>query len=73
MNPNSKYKNSDTEYLRELIDKIGLSQRATARLIGVNESTLRSYLNPNHDSICPYPVQYCLEVLAGVEYKDESN
>lgn len=73
MKPNSKHKNSDTEYLHELIDKIGLSQRAAARLIGVNESTLRSYLNPNHDSICPYPVQYCLEVLAGVEYKDESN
>ena len=73
MKPNSRHKNSDTEYLRELIDKIGLSQRATARLIGVNESTLRSYPNPNHDSICPYPVQYCLEVLAGVEYKDESN
>lgn len=57
-------------YLRELVEKIGLSQRATARLIGVNEATLRGYLNPNHDSVCPYPVQYCLEVLAGVEYDD---
>ncbi len=68
--PNAQEYNKDTMYLRSLIDKIGLSQRATARLIGVNESTLRGYLNPHYASVHPYPVQYCLEILANQQLVD---
>lgn len=56
----------DPDYLRALVDKTGLSQRACARAIGIDERTFRYYLDTTdtrHE--CPYSVQFCLERLAG--------
>ena len=52
------------EYLRELIDKAGLSQREAARRIGISERVMRYYVADNSDRLAPYPVQYALERLA---------
>lgn len=54
------------EYLRALLDKAGVSQRAAARRIGVSERVMRYYLaNPLSGDYrtAPYPVQYALEQL----------
>lgn len=64
MFPDSTNHNPDPDYLRELIDNAGLSQRECARRLGISYSTMRDYLNSNHASQAPYAVQFCLEVLA---------
>ena len=66
MIPNSDNYNPSPVYLRSLIEQTGLSQRKTAKVIGVSERVMRNYLslNPNDYTKCPYPVQFCLEYLA---------
>lgn len=56
--------NPDPQYLRNLLDKADLTQISAAKLIGVSPRTFRDYLNGNHPSEAPYPVQFCLECLA---------
>lgn len=63
MKLNPENHNPSADFIRELVRATGLSQRQVAKRIGVNESTLRGYLNANHASACPYPVQFCLEAL----------
>lgn len=62
--PDKAKHNPDSEYLRELLTRANLSQRKAAERIGVNERTMRDYLNSNHPSAAPYPVQFALECLA---------
>jgi len=62
MAPDSKKHNPNPDYLRDLLEKAGLSQRAAAKIIGVKERTFRNYLADGTE--CPYPVQFCLENLA---------
>ena len=62
MKPDVKHYNQDTDYLRGLLDKAGLSQREAARRLGIRQTALRAYLSGK--TPCPYPVQYCLEQLA---------
>lgn len=50
------------KYLRELLDRAKLSQRAAARLLGVPERTMRYYCSD--EQLFPYTVQYALEMLA---------
>jgi predicted DNA-binding protein (UPF0251 family) len=68
MKPDSSKHNPDFVYLRQLIDKIGVSQREAARRIGISERSMRSYLaDPSKARTadkCPYPVQFTLEALA---------
>lgn len=70
MKPDITKYNPDFTYLRQLIDKIGISQREAARRIGVSERSMRSYLaDPSKAKTadkCPYPVQFTLEALAEV-------
>jgi len=64
----SKY-NPDPEYLRKLIDAAGLSQRGAAATIGLNERTMRRYLQLEErtgSNVAPYVVQYALEACAGI-------
>ena len=68
MQPNAtENHNPDPDYLRSLIEKIGVSQRAAARRVGVSERMMRYYLmpatDPNHTP-APYAVQFALEVWA---------
>ena len=57
----SKHRPYDTDYLRSLVEGAGLSQRAAARAVGINERTMRYYLSG--DNPCPYSVQFALESL----------
>jgi hypothetical protein len=67
MKPDAEKYNPDPSYLRELIAKSGLSQRETARRIGISERYLRQLLaSPDKKTalVAPYPIQYCIEQLA---------
>jgi len=59
MKPNASKHNPDPAYLRELIERAGLSQREAARRIGISERVMRYYLSGEREA--PYPVQYALE------------
>ena len=57
----------DPDYLRHLLDGIGLSQRAVARHLGISERTFRRYLTATDNATyqpAPYVVQFALEVWA---------
>lgn len=60
--PDSQRRNTSPEYLRGLLEQAGLSVRGCARLLDIRQSVFRDYLSGKVP--CPYPVQYCLEVLA---------
>lgn len=61
MKPNALKRNPDPAYLRELLERAGLSQREAARRIGISERVMRYYLSGEREA--PYPVQYALENL----------
>ena len=61
MKPNASKLNPDPAYLRELLERAGLSQREAARRIGISERVMRYYLSGEREA--PYPVQYALESL----------
>jgi len=63
MSPDTSKYNPNPDYLRALIEKSGLSQRAAAKKIGVSERSMRSYISNRDPSKAPYPVQFCLESL----------
>ena len=65
--PDARLHNPDPAYIRELIERSGLSQREAARRIGIGERVMRCYLASREASsaqIAPYPVQFALEALA---------
>jgi len=68
MRPDASRHDPSPDYLRALIARAGLSQRAAARRIGISERMMRYYLadagTPAHRP-APYTVQYALERLAG--------
>lgn len=64
----------DIDYLRELLEAAGLSQRKAGPLLGMNERAMRYKISGESD--LSYPEQYCLEVLAdqrGTNMQTESN
>ena len=64
MKPNAKRHNPDPAYLRDLIDRAGLSQREAARRIGITDRMMRYYLADDEASPrAPYVVQYAIENL----------
>ena len=73
--PNAAEYNPDTEYLRDLIDRITIrdllfdgkpSQRRIAARLGIPERKFRKFLTAKAKTQehAPYCVQYALEVLA---------
>ena len=65
--PDARLHNPDPTYLRSLIERAGLSQRAAARALGVDERSMRAYLADREMKTAvaaPYLVQYGLERLA---------
>ena len=60
--PDAANWNPDPTYLRSLLERAGLSQRAAAKLLGIPNRTFRAYMMAEAE--CPYAVQYALEVLA---------
>lgn len=65
MKPNASKHNPDPAYLRELLDRAGLSQREAARRLGISDRMMRYYLSedPGAWKPAPYSVQYALEQL----------
>ena len=61
MKPNPSDHNPSPDYLRSLIERAGLSQRAAAQAVGVSDRTMRHYLAGK--TTCPYSVQFALECL----------
>lgn len=65
--PDASLHNPDPRYLRELIDKAGVSQRKAADLLGMSWTGFRNYLRDESDPLyraATYPVQFALECLA---------
>lgn len=59
--------NPDPAYLRGLVVRSGLSQRAVARALGISARMVRYYLaDPETSSYrpAPYVVQFAMEMLA---------
>jgi DNA-binding transcriptional regulator YiaG len=61
MKPNAKNHNQDPMYIRDLLNKANLSQRQFAKLIDVNDRTVRYWVA---EPSIPYTAQFCLESLA---------
>ena len=57
--------NPDPTYLRELLARAGLSQRGAARLVMINERTMRYYCSGQLD--LPYTTQLALEFIAHIK------
>ena len=66
MIPDSTKRDPRPEYIRALIAKAGLTQRAAAKRIGISDRLIRYYTaGPEADGRpAPYCVQYALEALA---------
>lgn len=66
MKPDATKHNPDPVYLRGLLEKAGLTQRAAAEAIGISPRLLRYCLTDRDGDHreAPYPVQYALERLA---------
>lgn len=67
MKPDSNQHNPDPAYLRRLLERAGITQRAAAQQIGISDRVMRYYLmSEDSESFrpAPYPVQYALEQIA---------
>ncbi len=66
MIPDSSKHDPRPEYLRALLEKAGLSQRAAARRLGMSERVMRYYLADARADYrpAPYVVQFALESLS---------
>lgn len=67
----ARYYNPDPDYLRQLVDRSGLSQRECARRLGIADRngdcrSFRAYLDAGSGRPAPYLVQVGLELLAGM-------
>ncbi len=63
MKPNFENFNPSPGYIRELIYDLKINVPTAAKYCGISTNTLYDYLNVNHNSKCPYSVQYLLESL----------
>ena len=72
LKPNAAMHKPSPEYLRGLLDKIPdqtlytkgrISQRKVAARLGINDRTLRDYLQEPPRTECPYLVQYAIEMM----------
>jgi len=61
MKPDASTYNPDPQYLRELLDSTGLTRKAQAKLLGVDQRTIRYWLSGERQF--PYSVQFTLECL----------
>lgn len=66
MKPDASKHNPDPVYLRVLLEKAGVTQRAAAEAIGISPRLLRYYLTDRDGDHreAPYSVQFALEKLA---------
>lgn len=70
MKPDATHHNPDPRYLLGLIKQAGISQRQTAKLIGMSWTGFRNYLRDESEPlyrVADYRVQFALECLADSE------
>jgi len=66
MKPDATKYNPDADYLRDLLKRSGLSQRAVAKIIGLTAAGFQNYIRKPTDPLyrpAPYTVQFALECL----------
>lgn len=68
--PDARRHRPEPDYLRELLARAGISQRAAARALDLDERSIRYYASGEKEM--PYTVQYCLEVLAAGGVGDQA-
>lgn len=71
LKPNPATYNPDPEYLRQLLERAGLTQAKAARALAVTPRSMRAWLaDPETPTsrAAPYTAQFALEVLAA-EYR----
>jgi len=61
---------TESENVRALISKIGVSQREAARLVGVNERSMRKYCSERNTKEIPKAILISLECLANHGVKE---
>ena len=63
--------NCEREYLLDLLNRAGLSQREAAKRFGINERTMRDHVAPADKrrarSPVPYVIQYSLECIVAMK------
>lgn len=67
MKPDANRHNPEPDYLRELLKRSGLTQRAAAATIGLTAAGFQNYIRKPSDPLyrpAPYTVQFALEALA---------
>lgn len=68
--PDARQHRPEPAYLRELLARAGISQRAAARALDLDERSIRYYVAGEKEM--PYTVQYCLEALAAGGVGDQA-
>lgn len=63
MSPDATLHNPAPRYLRELLERSGLTQEAAAQRLGITGRALRNYLSESDPREAPYLVQFGLECL----------
>ncbi|OJX04564.1 MAG: hypothetical protein BGO72_21365 [Burkholderiales bacterium 70-64] len=74
MLPDAALHNPSPDYIRALLERAGLSQRAAAKRLGISERMMRYYVatdSSDHRS-APYCVQFALETLANAEVESQA-
>lgn len=63
--PNAAQHDPRPEYIRELLDRAGMTQDGAAARIGISERMMRYYVaDGDANKPAPYLVQFALECLA---------
>lgn len=74
MKPDAKNYKPEPQYLRDLLERAGLTQRAAALQLGIPERTFRDNLNGNKpNSTISYTGQFALECLAGLDINKKTH
>lgn len=72
MKPNATLYDPRPEYLRELLTRADVNQKAAAELLGISPRQMRYYLSMADDhQDAPYCVQFALECLARASGVDD--
>lgn len=67
--PDGSRHNPDPRYLRQLIERAGVSQERAASILNISPRQMRYYLalSEEQHQAAPYCVQFALEILAQPE------
>ncbi|WP_099312313.1 hypothetical protein [Pseudomonas sp. ICMP 564] len=70
--PDASLHNPSPDYLRDLLETAGITQKAAATTLGITDRVMRYYLSGEESATyrpAPYAIQYALEQLAAYAAK----